>query len=179
LFAVPSPLGRRHRSLFPLGHMNSLRRILQLTVLAIVGLLVLTGSVSLIDLLTGGRLVRLRAEPFSGNVGEQCLLFELATIPPLLAALACWGVVRLFRLRSVHNEVDDTFKPILTVVTGYGRFALIIIAAVYLMLGQGWAAAAHLFIAILLFAEFYLRHRARERSLQSEMLPEEEEEDES
>lgn len=119
----------------------------------------------LIRMWDGGRLKRWSTAPFTGSVGDESIAIELAVLPVVLAVLACWGVVRLFRLRSVRNEVDDTFRPVLTVIAGYGRFVLIVVAAVYLLMGHGWAAAAHLGIAIVLFALFYRHHRAREQAI--------------
>jgi hypothetical protein len=157
--------------------MSTFWRILQLTTLAIVFLVVSGTTVFLIGLWDGGLVERWRRAPFTGSIGDESIAIELATLPVVLAVLACWGVVRLFRLRSVHNEVDDTFRPVLTVVTGYGRFVLIIVAGIYLWLGHGWAAVAHLVIAIVMFALFYRQHRARERAIEQQMLPEREGDD--
>ena len=160
--------------------MSTLRRILQLTVLAIVFMAVSGMAVFLIEWWSGGRLERWRSAPLSGSVGDESIAIELATIPVVLAVLACWGVVRLFRLRALHNEVDDTFRPILTVVSGYGRFVLIVVAAIYLVLGHGWAAVTHLIIAVVMFAVFYRSHRARERAIHERFeLEREEDDDES
>ena len=145
--------------------MTTFWRILQLTTLAIVFLVVSGASFFLIELWSGGRLERWHSAPFTGSVGDESLAIELATLSVVLAVLACWGVVRLFRLCAVHNEVDDTFRPILTVISGYGRFVLIVVAAAYLVMGHGWAAAAHFAIAVLLFALFYRHHRAREQAM--------------
>ena len=156
--------------------MSTLRRIFQLTILAIVFMVVSGVTFFLIELWSGGRLERWRSAPFTGSVGDESLAIELATLPVVLAVLACWGVVRLFRLRAVHNEVDDTFRPILTVVSGYGRFLLIVMAAAYLFMGHGWAAALHLAVAVVMFALFYRHHRARERAIHERLQLEQEEE---
>jgi hypothetical protein len=155
--------------------MSTLRRISQLTILAIVFMVVSGASYFLIELCSGGRLERWRGAEFTGSIGDESLAIELATLPVVLAVFACWGVVRLFRLRSVHNEIDDTFRPVLTVVAGYGRFVLIVVAGIYLLLGHGWAAAAHLVVAVVMFALFYRHHRARERAIQERLLLEREE----
>jgi hypothetical protein len=155
--------------------MSTLRRISQLTILAIVFMVVSGASYFLIEMCSGGRLERWRGAEFTGSLGEESLAIELATLPVVLAVLASWGVVRLFRLRSVHNEIDDTFRPVLTIVAGYGRFVLIVAAGIYLLLGHGWAAAAHLVVAIAMFALFHCHHRARERAIQERFLIEREE----
>jgi hypothetical protein len=155
---------------------NTLRRILQLTILAIVFMVVGGVAFFFIELWSGGRLERWRSAPFTGSVGDESLAIELATLPVVLAVLACWGVVRLFRLRAVHNEVDDTFRPILTVISGYGRFVLIVVAAAYLLMGYGWAAAAHFAIAVVMFALFYRHHRVREQAIHDRLQLEQEEE---
>ena len=140
--------------------------------------LVVSGAgMLLIRLWDGGLLERWRRAPFSGSISEEFLAIELATLPVVLAVLACWGVVRLFRLRSVHNEVDDTFRPVLMVVAGYGRFVLVVVSVLYLLLGHGWAAAVHLVVAAVMFALFYHHHRAQERAIEERMMLEREEED--
>jgi hypothetical protein len=155
-------------------------RILQLTILAIVFLVVSGLSFFLIEIWSGGRLQQWRSAPFTGTVGDECLAIELATLPVILGVLACSAIVRLFRLRSVHNEISDTLRPILTVATGYGRFLLIIVSGIYLVLGHGWVAFTHLAVAVVAFAVFYGRHRARERAVEEGMLRDrEEEEDET
>ena len=155
-------------------------RILQLTISAIVFMVVSGVSFFFIEMWSGGRLQRWHSAPFTGNVGDACIAIELACLPLLLGGLTCWGVVRLFRMRSIHNEIDDTFVPVLTVVAGYGRFLLIIISAIYLILGQGWAAALHLAVAVIAFTLFYRTHRARERPLEPSLESDQEEgEDES
>lgn len=156
--------------------MSTLRRISQLTILAIVFTVVSGVGFFLIELWSGGRLERWRSAPFTGSVGDESLAIELATLPVVLAVLACWGVVRLFRLRAVHNEVDDTFRPILTVVSGYGRFVLIVVAGAYLLMGHGQAAAAHFAIAVVMFVLFYRHHRAREQAIHDRLQLEREEE---
>ena len=160
--------------------MTTFWRILQLTTLAIVFLVVSGASFFLIELWSGGRLERWHSAPFTGSVGDESLAIELATLSVVFAVLACWGVVRLFRLCAVHNEVDDTFRPILTVVSGYGRYVLIVVAAIYLVLGHGWAAVTHLIIAVAMFAAFYRSHRAQERAIHERLeLEREEDDDES
>jgi hypothetical protein len=155
--------------------MSKLWRILQLTTLAIVFFVVSGVTVFLIRLWDGGLLERWRHAPFTGSVADESLAIELATLPVVFAVLVCWGVVRLFRLRSVRNEVDDTFRPVLTVIAGYGRFVLIVLAAAYLLMGHGWAAAAHLVIAVALWTLFYLHHRAREQAIYDQLQREQEE----
>jgi hypothetical protein len=155
-------------------------RILQLTISAIVFLVVSGLSFFLIETWSGRRLLQWRSAPFTGSVGDECLAIELATLPVILGVLASWGTVTLFRMRSVHSEIDDTFRPILTVVTGYGRFLLIVVSGIYLVLGHGRAAFVHFAIAVLAFAVFYSSHRARERAIEERMRHDrEEEEDES
>ncbi len=134
-------------------------------------------SFFLIETWSGGRLHQWRSAPFTGSVGDECLAIELAALPVVLGVLACWGVVRLLRMRSVHNEIDDTFRPILTVLAGYGRFVLILVSGIYLVLGHGWAAIAHFAIAVVAFAVFYRSHLARERAIEERLLREEEEEE--
>src|SRR5690348_1632032 len=98
-------------------------RILQLTILAIVGWTVATVTFLLIRLWDGGIVDRFQKAPFfTGNLTEESIAVELACLPVVLAVLACWGIVRLFRMRSVHNEIDDSFKPILMFYAGYARF---------------------------------------------------------
>jgi hypothetical protein len=151
-------------------------RILQLTVSAIVFLVVSGSAFVLIEFWSGGRLKQWDSAPFTGSIGDEFLAIELATLPVILGIVACWGVVRLFRMRSVHNEIADTFKPILTVVSGYGRFVLIVVSGVYLVLGSGWAAFAHFVFAVLAFAAFYRVHRTNERATDDRALRDREEE---
>lgn len=80
-------------------------------------------------------------------------------------------------MRSVHNEIDDSFKPILGFYTGYARFLLIVIAGFYLLMGHGLAAAAHLVVAIVMFVLFYRRHAKQESVHRHDLLPDEESED--
>ena len=83
--------------------------------------------------------------------------------------LCCFG-------SEQSNEIDDTFRPILTVVADYGRFVLIVIAAAYLFMGHGWAAAVHLAVAVVMFALFCRHHRAREQAIHERLQLEQEEE---
>ena len=83
-------------------HMSTLRRITQLTILAIVFMVVGGSAYSLIEWLSGGRLERWRGAQFTGRTGDESLAIELAALPVVLAVLACWGVVMLFRLRAVQ-----------------------------------------------------------------------------
>jgi hypothetical protein len=157
--------------------MNTFWRILQLVVLTIVFFLVSGTTLYLIKQWDGGLLDRWRRAPFTGSIGEESLAIELAALPFVLGLLSCWGVVRLFRLRSVHNEVEDTLKPMLMVAAGYGRFVLIVVAGLYLVLGHGWAAVAHLTAALLAFSFFYLTHRAKEQATKKRLFDEREDED--
>jgi hypothetical protein len=145
--------------------MNTFWRILQLTVLAFIALMVSISTLFLIRLWDGGLLERWQTSRFTGNLSDDSIAIELASLPAVLAVFACWGIVRLFRLRSVHNEIEATFRPILIIVTGYARFALIIISIIYLLLGHGRAAAIHLAVSVVLFALFYRRQRAKERAI--------------
>jgi hypothetical protein len=145
-------------------------RILQLTISAIAFMVVSGLSFLVIETWTGGRLQEWRSAPFTGSVGDECLATELAMLPLVLGILTCWGIVRLFRMRSVHNEIDDTFRPVLAVAAGYGRFALIVVSGTYLVLGHGWAAFTHFGIAVVAFAVFYRVHRARERAVEGRLL---------
>ncbi len=145
-------------------------RILQLTISAIVFMVVSGVAFFLIETWSGGRLQQWRSDPLTGSLGDECLAIELAAWPVILGVLACWGMVRLFRMRSVHNEIGDTFRPILMVIAGYGRFVLIIVSGIYLVLGFGWAAFIHLVIAVVAFVLFYRTHRARERAIEERML---------
>ncbi len=157
--------------------MRTFWRILQLATLAVVFIIISATTLFLIRQWDGGLLERWRGAPFTGSVGDESLAIELATLPVLVGVFVCWGVVRLFRLRAVHNEIDDTFKSVLTVIAGYGRFLLIVVAGLYLLLGHGWAAVAHLVVAVVMFAIFYRHHRARERAIEEQMMLEQEGED--
>jgi hypothetical protein len=157
--------------------MNTFWRIAQLTVLAIVFFVVGCVTMLLIHLWDGGLLERWSHAPFTGSVGDESLAVELATLPVVLAVLTCWGVVRLFRLRAVHNEIGDTFRPVLTVVAGYGRFLLVVVGAAYFLMGHGWAAAAHLAISLVLFVLFYRQHRPRGQAIHAQLRLEQEEGD--
>ncbi|MEY4198770.1 MAG: hypothetical protein RLZZ265_510 [Verrucomicrobiota bacterium] len=158
--------------------MNTFWRILQLVVLTIVFFLVSGTTMYFIKQWDGGLLDRWRRAPFTGSIGEESIAIELAAMPFVFGVLSCWCVVWLFRLRSVHNEVEDTFKPMLMVAAGYGRFVLIVVAGLYLVLGHGWAAAAHMAGAILAFSFFYLTHQAKEQAMKRHHLNEQEEEGE-
>jgi|SRR5580704_411150 hypothetical protein len=157
--------------------MTTLRRILQLTILALIFAVVAGGTMFLIEWWSGGRVQRWMNAPFTGGVGDESLAVELALLPIVLAVLACWGTVRLFRLRSVDNEVEDTFRPVLMIVSGYGRFVLAVVAAYYLVLGHGWAAASHFAIAVFMFIIFYRKHRNRERAATEQLLDDSDSED--
>ena len=152
-------------------------RILQLTISAIVFMAVSGLSLFLIETWSGGRLQQWCSAPFTGSVGDECLAIELGALPIVLGVLACWGVVRPFRMRSVHNEIDNTFRPILTVLAGYGRFVLVVVSGIYLVLGHGWAGITHFAIAVVAFGVFYSSHRTRERAIQKRLLREQEEEE--
>jgi len=155
--------------------MRTFWRILQLTILAIVFFVVSGATGFLIRLWDGGLLERWSSAPFTGSIGDESLAIELATLPVVLAVLTCWGVVQLFRLRSVRNEVDATFRPVLTVIAGYGRFVLVVVAAAYLLMGRNWAAAVHLVIAVVLWTLFYRHHRVREQAIYDQLQREQEE----
>ena len=80
---------------FALGMRPSFRRIAQLTILAMVFMVVSGVAVYLIELWSGGRLERWRSAPFTGTVGDEFLAIQLAALPVVLAILACWAVVRI------------------------------------------------------------------------------------
>jgi hypothetical protein len=145
-------------------------RILQLTMSAKVFMVVSGLSFLLVEMWSGGRLQRWRSAPFTGSAGDECRAIELAMLPLVLGVLACWGIVGLFRMRSVHNEIDDTFRPILMVAAGYGRFVLVVVSGIYLVLGHGWAAFTHFAIGVVAFAVDYSGHRARGRAIEERLL---------
>ena len=134
-------------------------RILQLTSLALVFLVTSGVGYFLIEWCSDGRVRRWRNAPFSGSVADESIAIELAALPIVLGVLSCWGLIRLFRFRSVQNEINDTLKPVLEVVAGYGRFVLVGVALVHLLIGHGWAAAAHLVAAAVLFVVFFYQNR--------------------
>ena len=151
-------------------------RIIQLTASAIVFMVVSGTAYLLIETWSGGRIEQFRESHFTHNVGDDCLGIELATLPVVLGLLACWGAVRLFRMKSIHNEIDDTFKPMITVLIGYARFLLIVVSGIYLIMGHSTAALVHLGIAVLAFTYFYRSHRAREPWGDGPVIDEDEEE---
>jgi hypothetical protein len=149
--------------------MRKFWRIFQLTTLAIVGFVVSGATYFLIQLWDGGILHRWQKAPFTGNLTDESIAIELAILPVIFAVLACWGIVRIFRLRLVSNEIEDTFKPVLMFYVGYARFLLIVVAGLYLLMGHGLAAAAHLVVAIVMFALFYRQHATHVRSTRTQI----------
>lgn len=139
-------------------------RILQLTVLFVLGLAVFCAVTTLIDTISGGILSKWGNSPLKGNVGDDLLAIELVSLSVAVAVLACWSTVRLLGWKSVRNEIGETFKPMLLCIAGYSRFLLVVVSIVYMALGFAWTALAHFVVALALFIFFMVQQRAKERA---------------
>jgi len=136
--------------------------MLQLTLLAVIFMIVSGVMVGVVEWVAPGTMARINSFGHTADWLGGLQALEIALLPIVVGLYTCWGVIKVFRLRYVVNEVEDTLGPMRTVLKGYMLFLAPVCGLLHMVMKNRRAGALHIIIWIIGFMTFIRKEETEE-----------------
>ena len=122
--------------------------------------------VGVVEWVAPGTMGRIDAFGDTGDWIGDLQALETALLPIVIGLYVCWGSIKVFRLRHVVNEVEDSLRPMQVVLKGYMLFLAPVCGLIHMVMRNWKVGALHVVIGIIGFATFIRKEKTQEEAQQ-------------